>query len=146
MSNAWSSHIIVGEKQPIQWFLGGKVAVIQQGTSVWVGSPSPIYLLHFQELYPCQPTTVIVRSFNIHYHLSLHFCQNLPREGRGTMHNPTHNLKLVSKCINDSPLDNLTYENPLSKLWVSSVALSVQSTLTPTKHTLLCFWYSTQLV
>ena len=89
-------HVIVGEKQPIQWFLRGKVAVIQQGTSVWVGSPSPTHPLHFQELYPCEPTAVIVRNFNIHYHLSLHFCQNLSRGGRGTMHNPTHNLQ-VSK-------------------------------------------------
>jgi hypothetical protein len=25
--------------QPVQWFLGGKGVDIQQGTSVWVGSP-----------------------------------------------------------------------------------------------------------
>lgn len=55
--------------------------------------PTP---LHFQELYPCQPATMIVRTFNILYHLSLHFWQNRPRGGRGTMHNPTRNLQ-VSK-------------------------------------------------
>jgi hypothetical protein len=27
--------------QPIQWYLGGRVADIQQVTNVWVGSPSP---------------------------------------------------------------------------------------------------------
>ena len=31
---------MVGAKQPVLWFLGGKVAVIQQGTSIWVGLPS----------------------------------------------------------------------------------------------------------
>ena len=30
-----------GAKQLVHWFLGGKVAVIQQGTIAWVGSPSP---------------------------------------------------------------------------------------------------------
>ena len=29
----------VGEKQPVHWFLGGRIAVIQQGAIVWVGSP-----------------------------------------------------------------------------------------------------------
>ena len=28
-----------GVNQPIHWFLGGKGLGIQQGTSVWVGSP-----------------------------------------------------------------------------------------------------------
>ena len=28
-----------GAKQPVHWFLGGKSLGIQQGTSVWVGSP-----------------------------------------------------------------------------------------------------------
>ena len=28
-----------GAKQPVHWFLGGKGLGIQQGTSVWVGSP-----------------------------------------------------------------------------------------------------------
>ena len=32
----------VGAKQSVHWFLGGRVAVIQQRTNVWVGSPSPI--------------------------------------------------------------------------------------------------------
>ena len=31
---------MVGAKQPVQWFLGGRVVVIQQGTNVWVGLPS----------------------------------------------------------------------------------------------------------
>ena len=31
----------VGAKQAIHQFLGGKATVIQQGTSVWVGLPSP---------------------------------------------------------------------------------------------------------
>jgi hypothetical protein len=30
---------MVGVNQPIRWYLGGKVAIIQQGTSVWVGLP-----------------------------------------------------------------------------------------------------------
>ena len=29
----------VGAKQPVHSFLGGKATIIQQGTSVWVGSP-----------------------------------------------------------------------------------------------------------
>ena len=28
-----------GAKQPVHWFLGGKIAIIQQGTNVWVDSP-----------------------------------------------------------------------------------------------------------
>ena len=31
---------MVGAKQPVLWFLGGKVAVIQQETTIWVGLPS----------------------------------------------------------------------------------------------------------
>ena len=31
----------VGTKHPMHWFLGGKAAIIQQGTNVWVGLPSP---------------------------------------------------------------------------------------------------------
>jgi hypothetical protein len=30
-----------GAKQPVPWFLGDKDVVIQQGTNVWVGLPSP---------------------------------------------------------------------------------------------------------
>ena len=30
---------MAGAKQPVHWFLGGKGLGIQQGTSVWVGSP-----------------------------------------------------------------------------------------------------------
>ena len=29
----------LGTNQPVHWFLGGKGLGIQQGTSVWVGSP-----------------------------------------------------------------------------------------------------------
>jgi hypothetical protein len=32
---------VAGAKEPVHWFLGGRDAVIQQGTSVWVGLPSP---------------------------------------------------------------------------------------------------------
>jgi hypothetical protein len=31
-----------GANQPIHWFLGGKGLDIQQGTSIWVGSPKSI--------------------------------------------------------------------------------------------------------
>ena len=30
---------MAGANQPVHWFLGGKGLGIQQGTSVWVGSP-----------------------------------------------------------------------------------------------------------
>ena len=30
-----------GTKQPVHWYLEGKGLGIQQGTSVWVGSPKP---------------------------------------------------------------------------------------------------------
>ena len=33
------AHTRVGAKQLVHWFLGGKGLGIQQGTSVWVGSP-----------------------------------------------------------------------------------------------------------
>ena len=29
-----------GAKRPVEWFLGGEGLGIQQGTSVWVGSPN----------------------------------------------------------------------------------------------------------
>ena len=31
-----------GANQPVHWFLGGKGLGIQQGTSVWVGSPKSV--------------------------------------------------------------------------------------------------------
>ena len=34
-----------GTKQPVYWFLGGKVLGIQQGTSVWVGAPKSTRVL-----------------------------------------------------------------------------------------------------
>ena len=37
------------EKQPIHWFLGGKGLGIQQGTSVWFGSPK----YHMTIIYAC---------------------------------------------------------------------------------------------
>ena len=30
----------VGAKQPVHWYLGGRVAIVQQGANVWVGPPS----------------------------------------------------------------------------------------------------------
>jgi hypothetical protein len=30
-----------GVKQPVHWFLVGRIVDIQQGTNVWVGSPPP---------------------------------------------------------------------------------------------------------
>lgn len=35
-----TAHNTFVAKYPIQWYLGGTVAVIQKGTCVWVGLPS----------------------------------------------------------------------------------------------------------
>ena len=36
---------MVGAKQPVHWFLGGKGLGIQQGTSVWVGLPKSEWMV-----------------------------------------------------------------------------------------------------
>ena len=39
--------VLVGTKQVVHWFLGGKGLGIQQRTSVWVGSPKTFILKIF---------------------------------------------------------------------------------------------------
>ena len=41
---------MAGVNQPIHWFLGGKGLGIQQGTSVWVGSPKSLRHISALEL------------------------------------------------------------------------------------------------
>ena len=49
---SWCTLCTVGVNQPVHWFLGGKGLGIQQGTSVWVGSPkSSTYLVCLPSLW-----------------------------------------------------------------------------------------------
>jgi hypothetical protein len=43
LAKRWAAtcNLAAGAKQPVHWFLGGKVVVIQQGSSARIGSPSP---------------------------------------------------------------------------------------------------------
>ena len=62
----------IGAKQPVHWYLGGRVVVIQQGTNVWVGLPYP-QLGHYDhnvnEAFDVIQRAII--SFPVHHDLVL---------------------------------------------------------------------------
>ena len=47
----WHGGHVAGANQPVHWFLGGKGLGIQQGMSVWVGSPKSWSCVPTQDLY-----------------------------------------------------------------------------------------------
>jgi len=52
---------MAGAKQSVHWFLGGMVALMQQGTNVWFGMPSPLILsCEVRDEYIC---TTSIRGF-----------------------------------------------------------------------------------
>ena len=75
--------IWVGANQPIHWFLEGKGLGIQQGMSIWVGSPKSLIWvclnLHgAHETKVCWRCTLVfnIKEFNLHHHQVVHWHNN----------------------------------------------------------------------